>query len=81
MGISHDIDPLDVGSICLNCARTVRFVHKCLENEVNVNFYRHSDRDDGSDSVDVAVESNLEKDQVREGRDDEHQVYRLRNCE
>lgn len=49
-------------------------MHICLENEVNVNFYRHSDQDE-SDSVDVVEGSNQEKDQVQEDMDDEHPVY------
>lgn len=67
------IAPLDVDSTCLNCAWVVHLVHICLENYVN--FYHHSDQV-GSDSEDVAEESNREKDRVLRDMDGGHQVYR-----
>jgi hypothetical protein len=68
-----------VSNICLDGARRVRVVHKCLENEVNVNFCRQSDRDGGSDSEEEVEENNRERDRGQEGKDDEHQVYQIRN--
>lgn len=64
-------DPSDADSTCLNCAGMVRFVHKCLENEVN--FYRQSGDRVESGSEDVVEGNNRGMDPALEDKDDEHQ--------